>query len=65
MTNAAGASVQTQSGTLSFASGAVVSNGTFDTAACHAEAMGQEAHPWEPLLTALTQGERRLAEAAE
>ena len=26
--------------------------------------MGQEAHPWEPLLAALAQGERRLAEAA-
>ena len=38
--------------------------GTVDTAACHAEAMGQEAHPWEPLLAALAQGERRLAEAA-
>ena len=38
--------------------------GTVDTAACHAETMGQEAHPWEPLLSALAQGERRLAEAA-
>ena len=38
--------------------------GTVDTAACHAETVGQEAHPWEPLLAALAQGERRLAEAA-
>lgn len=38
--------------------------GTVDTAACHAEAVEQEAHPWEPLLAALAQGERRLAEAA-
>lgn len=38
--------------------------GTVDTAACHAEAVGQEEHPWAPLLAALAQGERRLAEAA-
>ena len=38
--------------------------GTVDTAACHAAAVGQEEHPWEPLLAALAQDERRMAEAA-
>lgn len=38
--------------------------GTVDTAACHAAAVGQEEHPWEPLLAALAQGERCLAAAA-
>lgn len=39
--------------------------GMVDTAACHARAVVQEkVRPWEPLLEALAQGERRMAEAA-